>query len=104
LITDSASNWYPAVANAVSHRRDDRDRRGHRLNLPHYPRSVTRLVLIEPEPHMARRPRRRAAESGRDVEIIEATAGQLPLPDASFDTAVVTFALCSERDGSFDTF
>jgi ubiquinone/menaquinone biosynthesis C-methylase UbiE len=71
---------------------------GTGLNLPHYPRSVTRLVLIEPEPHMARRLRRRAAGSGRDVEIIEATAGQLPLPDASFDTAVVTFALCSVPD------
>jgi ubiquinone/menaquinone biosynthesis C-methylase UbiE len=71
---------------------------GTGLNLPHYPRSVTRLVLIEPEPQMARRLRRRAAGSGRDVEIIEATAGQLPLPDASFDTAVVTFALCSVPD------
>jgi ubiquinone/menaquinone biosynthesis C-methylase UbiE len=71
---------------------------GTGLNLPHYPPSVTRLVLIEPDPHMARRLRRRAAGSGRDVEIIEATAGQLPLPDASFDTAVVTFTLCSVPD------
>ena len=71
---------------------------GTGLNLAHYPPPVTRLVLIEPDPHMARRLRRRAAGSGRDVEIINATAGQLPLPDASFDTAVVTFALCSVPD------
>jgi ubiquinone/menaquinone biosynthesis C-methylase UbiE len=71
---------------------------GTGLNLPHYPPAVTRLALIEPDPHMARRLRRRAARSGRDVEIINATAGHLPLPDASFDTAVVTFALCSVPD------
>lgn len=71
---------------------------GTGLNLAHYPPPVTRLVLIEPDPHMARRLRRRAAVSGRDVEIINATAGRLPLPDASFDTAVVTFALCSVPD------
>jgi ubiquinone/menaquinone biosynthesis C-methylase UbiE len=71
---------------------------GTGLNLPHYPPAVTRLVLIEPDPHMTRRLRRRAARSGRDAEIINATAGQLPVPDASFDTAVVTFALCSVPD------
>src|SRR5689334_22763281 len=71
---------------------------GTGLNLPHYPASVTRLTAVEPDPHMARRLRRRAARSGREVEIISATAGQLPLPDAAFDTAVVTFALCSVPD------
>jgi ubiquinone/menaquinone biosynthesis C-methylase UbiE len=71
---------------------------GTGLNPPHYPPAVTRLALIEPDPHMIRRLRRRAARSGRDAEIINATAGQLPLPDASFDTAVVTFALCSVPD------
>jgi ubiquinone/menaquinone biosynthesis C-methylase UbiE len=71
---------------------------GTGLNLPHYPPAVTRLALIEPDPHMTRRLRRRVARSGRDAEIINATAGQLPLPDASFDTAVVIFALCSVPD------
>src|SRR5580692_12305563 len=60
---------------------------GTGLNLPHYPPAVTRLALIEPDPHMTRRLRRRAARSGRDAEVITATADQLPLPDASFDTA-----------------
>jgi ubiquinone/menaquinone biosynthesis C-methylase UbiE len=71
---------------------------GTGLNLAHYPPAVTRLVLIEPDPHMARRLRRRAARSGHAVEIVNATVGHLPLPDASFDTAVVTFALCSVPD------
>jgi ubiquinone/menaquinone biosynthesis C-methylase UbiE len=71
---------------------------GTGLNLPHYPPAVTRLVLIEPDPHMRRRLGRRAARLGRDAEILGATAGQLPFPDASFDTAVVTFTLCSVPD------
>ena len=71
---------------------------GTGLNLPHYPAAVTRLALIEPDPHMIRRLRRRAAKVGRDAEIIDSTADQLPLADASVDTAVVTFALCSVPD------
>ena len=71
---------------------------GTGLNLPHYPPAVTRLALIEPDPHMSRRLRRRAARSGRDAEIGSATADRLPFPDASFDTAVVTFTLCSIPD------
>ena len=38
---------------------------------------------------------RRAARLGLDAQIIDATSDQLPFPDASFDTAVITFALCS---------
>jgi ubiquinone/menaquinone biosynthesis C-methylase UbiE len=71
---------------------------GTGLNLPHYPPAVTRLALTEPDPHMTRWLRRRAARLGRDAEIIDAASGQLPFPDASFDTAVVTFALCSVPD------
>ena len=71
---------------------------GTGLNLPHYPPAVTRLVLIEPDPHMSRRLRRRASRLGREAEILDATCDQLPFPDASFDTAVVTFTLCSVPD------
>ena len=71
---------------------------GTGLNLPQYPSAVTRLALVEPDPHMTRRLRRRATRLGRDVEIVSATADRLPFPDASFDTAVVTFTLCSVPD------
>src|SRR5580692_6303770 len=81
---------------------------GTGANLPHYPPAVTRLVLTEPDPHMLRRLRKRAAGqalTGQALtgqahpgEIVEAAASQLPFPDASFDTAVVTFALCSVPD------
>ena len=71
---------------------------GTGLNLAHYPPAVTRLVLIEPDPHMRRRLRRRGSRLGREAEILDATCDQLPFPDASFDTAVVTFTLCSVPD------
>ncbi|MFC8448129.1 class I SAM-dependent methyltransferase [Kitasatospora sp. NPDC057223] len=68
---------------------------GTGLNLPHYPAAVGRLVLVEPDPHMRRRLRAHARGPGRVTEILDASAEQLPFPDSSFDTAVVTFALCS---------
>jgi AhpD family alkylhydroperoxidase len=37
----------------------------------------------------------RAERDGRDVALFEADAAALPFPDASFDTVVATFVLCS---------
>jgi ubiquinone/menaquinone biosynthesis C-methylase UbiE len=71
---------------------------GTGLNLAHYPPEVTRLVLAEPDPYMRERLRRRVSRLGRDAEILDAVADRLPCPDGSFDTAVVTFALCSVPD------
>src|SRR5579864_6234020 len=50
---------------------------GTGLNMPHYPAAVTRLALIEPDPHMSRRLRRRVSRLGRDAEIIDATCDRL---------------------------
>lgn len=68
---------------------------GTGLNLEHYPEAVTRLVLAEPDRHMRRRLGRRVDALDRAAEVIDAPAGQLPFPDATFDTAVVTLVLCS---------
>lgn len=71
---------------------------GTGLNLDHYPSAVTELVLTEPSPHMAERLRRRAERSGRLLEVIEAPAERLPLPDDSFDFVVTTLVLCTVDD------
>ncbi|HSS80712.1 MAG TPA: class I SAM-dependent methyltransferase [Gaiellaceae bacterium] len=71
---------------------------GTGLNLEHYPEAVTRLVLAEPDEHMRRRLERRAGEVVPAAEIVDAGAERLPFPDATFDTAVVTFVLCSVPD------
>lgn len=71
---------------------------GTGLNLEHYPEAVTRLVLVEPDRHMRRRLGKRLEGLGRSAEIVDASVERLPFPDATFDTAVVTYVLCSVPD------
>ena len=71
---------------------------GTGLNLEHYPEAVTRLVLAEPDEHMRRRLARRSQEVNPAAEIVSAGVDGLPFPEATFDTAVVTFVLCSVPD------
>ena len=71
---------------------------GTGVNLSHYPPSVERLVCTEPEEPMARRLRHKAADSGYDIEVVEAPAESLPFEDDSFDTAVATLVLCTVSD------
>ena len=71
---------------------------GTGLNLVHYPAELTSLVLTEPDPHMARRLRKRADRERPDAQITEAPAERLPFPDDSFDTAIATLILCTVPD------
>jgi ubiquinone/menaquinone biosynthesis C-methylase UbiE len=71
---------------------------GTGLNVQHYPDTVTRLVLAEPDRHMRARLGRRVNELSPAAEIVDAAAERLPFPDATFDTAVVTLVLCSVPD------
>jgi ubiquinone/menaquinone biosynthesis C-methylase UbiE len=64
---------------------------GTGLNVPHYPQDAD-VVFTEPDPHMARRLRRRG------VEVVEAGAEALPFPDASFEAVVSTLVLCTVPD------
>jgi ubiquinone/menaquinone biosynthesis C-methylase UbiE len=71
---------------------------GTGLNLPHYPGSVTELVLTEPYPHMLDVLRKKVREAGSDATVVRATAERLPFPDQSFDTVVASMILCSADD------
>ena len=71
---------------------------GTGINLELFPDSVSRLVMAEPSPHMAKHLRQRVEEGERAVEVVEAGAESLPFRDASFDFAVFTLVLCTVDD------
>lgn len=74
---------------------------GSGFNLPHYPASVTELILSEPSPHMREHLRERLQVDAPPVgswELADADAEALPFEDASFDTVVGGFILCSIPD------
>jgi ubiquinone/menaquinone biosynthesis C-methylase UbiE len=66
-------------------------------NLAHYERA-SRVVAVEPDASMASRLRKRLQEASAPVEIVHSSADSLPFEDAAFDTAVITFVLCSVQD------
>ncbi len=69
---------------------------GTGLNLPFYPRGVTRLVLSEPDPHMRRElSRKLRAKHVERVELLDASLDDLRLPAEAFDAVVGTLVLCS---------
>jgi ubiquinone/menaquinone biosynthesis C-methylase UbiE len=69
---------------------------GTGLNLPHYPRTLARLVLSDPDPHMRRKlaqnVRARHWERG---EVRDGSLEALPHAPATFDAVVATLVLCS---------
>jgi ubiquinone/menaquinone biosynthesis C-methylase UbiE len=70
---------------------------GTGLNFGLY-RDVDALAGIDPDPYMLERARPRAAELPFPVELHQAGAERMPFADAHFDTAVVTFTLCTIPD------
>jgi ubiquinone/menaquinone biosynthesis C-methylase UbiE len=68
---------------------------GTGLNIPHYPTAVTELVLTEPYRPMLDILRSKVSACGREAEIIQAAAEDLPFPNDSFDTVVGTMILCT---------
>ena len=53
------------------------------------------VTAVEPDASMLARARRRAAQGAARFTLVEGSAEALPFADASFDTAVSAFALCT---------
>jgi ubiquinone/menaquinone biosynthesis C-methylase UbiE len=71
---------------------------GTGINLPYYPPGTRRLVGVDSNPGVSRLARRRARGSHIELEHHRLSAESLPFGDASFDTVVSTFTLCSIPD------
>jgi SAM-dependent methyltransferase len=74
---------------------------GSGVNLAHYTPDVTELVITEPSPHMVELLDARLAKDELDcgsARLLQAGAESLPFEDASFDTIVATFILCTTPD------
>jgi len=71
---------------------------GNGLNFAHYPRAVTNVVAVEPEPYLRALAKHAAARAAVPVTVIAGTADRLPLPDHSADAAVLCLVMCSIDD------
>ena len=70
---------------------------GH--NLPYYQRDqVERIVGIDPCSTSWGLAQPRAEKLGVPIEFIEGSAESMPLPDAAFDTVLMTYSLCTIPD------
>ncbi|NYJ36764.1 ubiquinone/menaquinone biosynthesis C-methylase UbiE [Nocardiopsis aegyptia] len=65
---------------------------------PDYPRTVSSVTAVEPEPYLRRAAREGAARAGIPITVVDGLAEALPLPDASVDAVVATLVLCSVPD------
>jgi ubiquinone/menaquinone biosynthesis C-methylase UbiE len=69
---------------------------GSGLNLPFYSSEVHRVYGVDPSVELQRMARKRAAAEPIKVEFLSQSAEeQLPIANASIDTVVVTWTLCS---------
>jgi ubiquinone/menaquinone biosynthesis C-methylase UbiE len=71
---------------------------GHGLNFPLYPPEVTEVVAIEPEPTLRSQAETAAKTASVPIRVLAGVADELPLEDASVDTAVASLVLCSVPD------
>ncbi|MEN9838857.1 MAG: hypothetical protein RL177_336 [Bacteroidota bacterium] len=73
---------------------------GTGLNLAHYPESVIRLSVLDPNPGMSGFLKRRMKRTLIPVESHTLSAERMPFEDHTFDAVVSTWTLCSIPDVS----
>ncbi|KGM39061.1 phospholipid methyltransferase [Aquabacterium sp. NJ1] len=72
---------------------------GTGLNIPFYDKArVARITGVDPALRMHGLAQKRIAQAGLDVDLIGLSAERLPVEDASFDTVVCTYTLCTIPD------
>lgn len=72
---------------------------GSGLNLAFYDASkVSKVTGIDPSAPLLARAASRASTAAVPVELLRAHAERLPFPDRMFDSAVITYSLCSVED------
>jgi ubiquinone/menaquinone biosynthesis C-methylase UbiE len=69
---------------------------GH--NLPYYPKSVEKVIAIDPSEVGAKLARSRIEKAPFPVEYLPLKGEEIPALDGSFDSVVSTFTLCSIPD------
>jgi ubiquinone/menaquinone biosynthesis C-methylase UbiE len=68
---------------------------GSGLNMPFYGSQLRELIGLEPAPQLIAIARRAAASSAVPLTLIEGTGEAIPLDDATIDTVVSTWTLCT---------
>lgn len=72
---------------------------GSGLNLPYYDMDrVRRLCGVDPSRELLAMAAKQARRLKRDVELVVQSAERLPFPDSTFDSALLTWTLCSIPD------
>ena len=69
---------------------------GTGLNMRYYDKSrITHITGLDPGLQMHPLALERIAQAGLDVTLVGLSAEKIPLPDASFDTVLITYTLCT---------
>jgi ubiquinone/menaquinone biosynthesis C-methylase UbiE len=71
---------------------------GDGRSFEHYPRSVIRLIGVEPDPTARTVAAERARAAAVPVDVVEGTAEALPVADGSIDAVVSMGVLCTVPD------
>lgn len=72
---------------------------GTGLNMPFYDRKRVKLIVgVDPALSMHRLALRRVRQSGLEVQLVGVSAEKIPVEDASFETVVCTYTLCTIPD------
>ena len=71
---------------------------GSGLNFALYGPLVERVCALDPSPQLLRLARTRLKRAGPPLALVRGSAERLPFADASFDTVVTTWTLCSVPD------